>query len=131
MCYVHDSFRCIVVVEFSQVSHLDPPFLNRFEKQVLTYENILTGLQKEAVEILKSWCEHLAGLTPNSEHSNDETVFKVHDLFAGFHEDTLPSLVLHYLPAEPEDSSRLRESSEFAVLLDRYIYHLDYSLLVG
>jgi len=117
MCYVHDSFRCIVVVDFNQVSRLDPPFLNRFEKQVLTYENILTGRRREAVKILKSWCEEMAGLTTNSELSDD--VFKVNDLFAGFHEDTLPSLVLHHQPGHSEDISNT-ESSEFALLLDRY-----------
>jgi len=98
---------------------LDPPFLNRFEKQVLTYETILSGNQKAAVKILRSWCEQLAGVTSNSENSNDERTFKVHDLFDGFHEDTIPSLVLHHLPAQSEDCSQSTESSEFALLLDR------------
>lgn len=115
MCYVHDSFRCIVVVDFSQVSRLDPPFLNRFEKQVLTYENILTGRRREAVQILKSWCEQMSGVT--STNSDD---FKVNDLFAGFHEDTLPSLVLHHQPGHSEDISST-DSTEFALLLDRCV----------
>lgn len=112
MCYVHDSFRCIVVVDFSQVSRLDPPFLNRFEKQVLTYENILTGRLREAVQILKSWCEQMAGVNSDA--------FEVNDLFAGFHEDTLPSLVLHHHPGDSEDVSST-DSTEFALLLDRCV----------
>ena len=118
MCYVHDSFRCIVVVDSSQVSRLDPPFLNRFEKQVLTYENILTRNQKEAVQILKSWCGQLAGLSTKSKKSNN--AFKLDDLFAGFHEDTLPSLVLHHQTGRSEDISST-DSSEFVLLLDRYV----------
>lgn len=34
MCHVADDFRCIVTVEEAHLHQLDPPFLNRFEKQV-------------------------------------------------------------------------------------------------
>lgn len=118
MCYVHDNFCCIVVVDSSQVSRLDPPFLNRFEKQVLAYKNILTRNQKEAEQTLKSWCEQLAGLSTNSNQCSDNA-FKLDDLFAGFHEDTLPSLVLHHQTGRSEEISST-DSSEFALLLDRY-----------
>lgn len=32
-CLVHEDFRCIVVVTSKDVKDLDPPLLNRFEKQ--------------------------------------------------------------------------------------------------
>lgn len=32
-CFVHEDFRCIVVVTSKDVKKLDPPLLNRFEKQ--------------------------------------------------------------------------------------------------
>lgn len=37
MCNVHDDFRCIVLVDLNKVDFTDPPFLNRFEKQMILY----------------------------------------------------------------------------------------------
>lgn len=112
MCYVNDTFRCIVVVDFDHIRSLDPPFLNRFEKQVLTYDDMLTDLQRKAVKSLKRWCEQMAGVSVES--GND--VFKVSDLFAGYHEDTLPSLVLQHLNGSCSIDSDLVLTNQ----LDRY-----------
>lgn len=116
MCYVHDTFRCIVVVDFDQIPHLDPPFLNRFEKQVLTYDSMLEEPQRRAVQILKTWCEQMAGVSTDSESSND--LFKISDMFAGFHKDTLPSLVLHLW----DDSAQKTHSDSawFTPFLERF-----------
>lgn len=37
MCHVHENFRCIVLVDASKIDFSDPPFLNRFEKQMIMY----------------------------------------------------------------------------------------------
>ena len=37
MCNVHDDFRCIVLVDHRKIDFSDPPFLNRFEKQMIKY----------------------------------------------------------------------------------------------
>jgi hypothetical protein len=37
MCHVHDKFRCIVLVDQRNLDFSDPPFLNRFEKQMILY----------------------------------------------------------------------------------------------
>ena len=34
MCYVAPHFRCAITVDQARVAAMDPPFLNRFEKQV-------------------------------------------------------------------------------------------------
>jgi hypothetical protein len=99
MCFVHDNFRCIVVVDSNQVPHLDPPFLNRFEKQVLTDESMLSKEQNEMVEILQKWVINMADIVSN-DHDDSYTQnmheFKEKDLFAGYYHDILPSLVLHH-----------------------------------
>jgi hypothetical protein len=33
MCFVNDSFHCVVLVDIKDLNRMDPPFLNRFEKQ--------------------------------------------------------------------------------------------------
>ena len=40
MSYVHDNFRCIVLVEAKEIDKQDSPFLNRFEKHILSFDNI-------------------------------------------------------------------------------------------
>jgi hypothetical protein len=45
-CLVHPRFRCVLVVDHEMVETLDPPLLNRFEKQLLTEDNSLDGNMK-------------------------------------------------------------------------------------
>ncbi|KAG0610191.1 hypothetical protein M758_7G045200 [Ceratodon purpureus] len=93
MCFVHENFRCIVVVDRSKVQGLDPPFLNRFEKQVLTWEAILTPQQKEIEGLLKKWVKGMACIS--EDDSNIENLsFCESDLFANYSADTVASLVL-------------------------------------
>ena len=39
---VHDEFRCIVDVNNNQIKEEEPPFLNRFEKHIISLDNCLT-----------------------------------------------------------------------------------------
>ena len=95
MCQVHDDFRCVVIVEEGEVPHSDPPFLNRFEKQMLRYSDVLNSDQKRAISKLRSWVESVSYL------QDDTTVFNERSLFVGYHEETLPSLVLWHAKAYP------------------------------
>ena len=38
---VNTKFKCIVNVDINNISKQEPPFLNRFEKHIVTYENLL------------------------------------------------------------------------------------------
>jgi hypothetical protein len=113
MCFVHDNFRCIVVVDSSQVPHLDPPFLNRFEKQVLTDENMLSKEQNEMVEILQKWVIDMADIDDSYTQNMHE--FKEQDLFAGYYPDILPSMVLHHFNDMKNNTSNYK-----SLVLDRY-----------
>ncbi|KAI5073486.1 hypothetical protein GOP47_0011499 [Adiantum capillus-veneris] len=90
MCFVHNNFRCIVVVEEDQVPNMDPPFLNRFEKQCLTYEGILNESQRKVVESIRDWAQKLASMGCNT--SNVES--PENHMFAGYYQDSVPSLVM-------------------------------------
>ena len=87
MCQVHDGFRCIVLIDQHKVDYSDPPFLNRFEKQVLRYSDVLTKDRQSVITKLQRWVQGISTV------EGFETHFKETDLFIGFHEDTLPSLV--------------------------------------
>eukprot|EP00026_Physarum_polycephalum_P000019 Phypoly_transcript_00019.p1 GENE.Phypoly_transcript_00019~~Phypoly_transcript_00019.p1 ORF type:complete len:3090 (+),score=490.35 Phypoly_transcript_00019:142-9411(+) len=91
MCNVHEDFRCIVLVDVNNVDFTDPPFLNRFEKQMILYDDILDKPAHAVLTEVKNWAaqiSHVGG-------------FEEHDVFVGFTQDTLSSLALLYssLPA--------------------------------
>ena len=89
MCQVHDEFRCIVLIDEKRVDYTDPPFLNRFEKQLLRFSDVLSAEQEKAITYLEAWANAIS-TGPELESHFNET-----DMFIGFSEDTLPSLVLH------------------------------------
>ena len=89
MCQVHDGFRCIVLIDQGRVDYTDPPFLNRFEKQMLRFADVLTLEQREVINSLKDWVRDISSIPGLESH------FHKDDMFIGFNEDTLPSLVLH------------------------------------
>ena len=89
MCQVDDEFRCIVLIDEQRVDYTDPPFLNRFEKQMLRFSDVLNEDQKEVISCLGVWTKAISTVPELESHFNET------DMFMGFNEDTLPSLVLH------------------------------------
>ena len=92
MCQVHDGFRCIVLTDQRKVKFSDPPFLNRFEKQLLRFSDVLTDDQQIVIKELRRWVQAMCTIEGLESH------FKETDMFIGFHDDTLPSLVLSHGP---------------------------------
>lgn len=88
MCQVNDGFRCIVLIDQYKVDFSDPPFLNRFEKQLLRFQDVLTEDQQNLIYELRCWVEGVSTI------QGLESQFSESDMFIGFHDDSLPSLVL-------------------------------------
>lgn len=40
-CRIHPDFECMVIVKQSELEYIPPPFLNRFEKYLLSHELVL------------------------------------------------------------------------------------------
>ena len=89
MCQVDDGFRCIVLIDEQRVDYTDPPFLNRFEKQLLRFSDVLNDDEKDVISCLRDWTKAISTVQERESHFNET------DMFLGFNEDTLPSLVLH------------------------------------
>ncbi|XP_033637667.1 uncharacterized protein LOC117298493 [Asterias rubens] len=96
MCQVHQDFRCIVVIDQQNVDYSDPPLLNRFEKQTLTFMDVVNDQQKAVIASLRKWVEDISTI-PNMQ-------FTPKQAFLGYHNDTLPSLVFsHCRDVKPEE----------------------------
>ena len=89
-CFVHDEFRCIVLKDEKTIDYSDPPFLNRFEKQLLRYSHALNEKQRKIVKDLSTWVNEISRI------ENLHNAFGPPDMFIGFHEDTLSSLVFSH-----------------------------------
>ena len=88
MCQVNDGFRCVVLTDQKKVDFSDPPFLNRFEKQLLRFSDVMTEDHQNIVAELRHWVKGMSAV------KGLESQFSESDMFIGFYEDTLPSLVL-------------------------------------
>ena len=52
--FVNDNFRCIVNCDYKQIEEEEPPFLNRFEKQIVSIDYLLDEkILKESEKIYK------------------------------------------------------------------------------
>lgn len=86
MCHVHDDFRCIVLVDEEKLNLSDPPFLNRFEKQVLRFDDIIDEKQRGLINELEEWVHDFSLIS-------DKPVFGKQDAFLGMNVDTISSAV--------------------------------------
>ncbi|CAG2207748.1 RNF213 [Mytilus edulis] len=87
MCQVHDNFKCVVLVEESKLDYSDPPFLNRFEKQQVTFSDFLDKeSMKEAVDELD---REMVNFCTIPDHS-----FSPYDLIPSYSQNLLISLLI-------------------------------------
>jgi hypothetical protein len=116
MCHVHEDFRCIVLVDQAKLDQSDPPFLNRFEKQLLTYDSIMSHRQKVIAQQLGEWARLFSTILREGQKLN----FDEADAFAGFGEDTLASLILKHTHIELESlDADDTDNNDDATILDR------------
>ena len=93
MCYVHDNFHCVVLVDFKHQEKMDPPFLNRFEKQILTFDSVLTNNQKRLVQDLENWILDITRLA-KINILDEFKAFDKRNLIITYNDELCPSIVL-------------------------------------
>lgn len=113
MCCVHDSFKCVVIVEQSKVDKLDPPFLNRFEKQRLNFSSFLNAQANTLLRRLKDWVLKITSFPPDGNVPR-ESHFLRRDALPGFGENTLESIVAA-LPMDSDGDAMLRQCQEIVM----------------
>ena len=53
-CLVHPNFQCVVVVNRSELLRIPPPFLNRFEKYVISHKNLIESRMMDLPPLMQS-----------------------------------------------------------------------------
>ena len=111
MCQVHDGFRCVVLIDQGRVDYTDPPFLNRFEKQLLRFSDVLDVEQRNIISSLNTWVTGISTIPDFESHFHKE------DMFVGFCDDTLPSLVLKNSQGEELTRDEILEKCKHDLML--------------
>lgn len=104
-CSVHQNFRMIVVAEDNAVWETFPiPLINRLEKHFLAISTMLDDVQVSIVDELKKWTANFAEVKFQVYMKMKQ--FTPHDVFVGFHDDVLASIVLKLSESfdDPDDS---------------------------
>ena len=92
-CRVHKNFRMIVVAEDKDVREKFPiPLINRLEKHFLGMETLLDLDQKASVQKLQVWVKQFSEVRFQRHEKKQQ--FVPEDVFIGFHNDALASIVL-------------------------------------
>ena len=68
--FVHKEFRCIVSVDEDQIDEEEPPFLNRFEKHILSFEYLIKK-EKNLIDISKNICKNIEKMISCSYNGKD------------------------------------------------------------
>lgn len=86
-CEVNDDFKCIVVIDESNITNTDPPFLNRFEKQQYLLRDILKPNNVRLAEYVECFVNDL------SSYRESNILFDARDSFPIAGKEMFTSLV--------------------------------------
>jgi hypothetical protein len=94
-CHVNENFRLIIISDKTSVydsKRFPIPLINRLEKHFLSSYTMLNPKELELVNRLDQWVKSVFLVnTPRSKM----TRIKLNEVFVGYHDDTLATLVLH------------------------------------
>ena len=120
-CLVHNDFRLIVVADKTSVYNPKKypiPLVNRLEKHLLSIESILNDDMKEIVQTLKDWCTLITKISEKysgSSYMIKRTSLKPSDIFIGFTEDSIPTLVFKLYQERNEKDQCIEQAQNMLV----------------
>eukprot|EP01130_Rhizamoeba_saxonica_P005883 TRINITY_DN2328_c0_g2_i1.p1 TRINITY_DN2328_c0_g2~~TRINITY_DN2328_c0_g2_i1.p1 ORF type:complete len:3185 (-),score=755.13 TRINITY_DN2328_c0_g2_i1:18-8699(-) len=118
LCPIHNAFRTIVIVDTNEAyTKLAPPLLNRFEKRIFVRKHLLNEVQQHVRDQVEDWVSNFFSAVNSVRGSK----FKLSDIFVGFHNDTISSLVLS-LPIPYREDGTPDESLLVAMCIDKLLW---------
>ncbi|CAG0886586.1 unnamed protein product [Cyprideis torosa] len=107
-CRVHEKFRLVVVAEDKEVYEKFPvPLINRLEKHFLGMETMLTAEQAVIVDNLKQWVSDVCHINIKPHESRNIKQYERGDVFIGYHEDVIASMVLRLVSTGFTDAIKI------------------------
>jgi len=107
LAYVHENFKCIIILNEDEVEKQDPPFLNRFEKTIINFESLLT---EEYQKIAKDIFDKLKNNLIYEYKVKIQIKFDIMKNLINFNMNEFLALVNYYIIFESEyDSMRIED----------------------
>jgi hypothetical protein len=107
-CFIHDDFHAIIVMNAEEnISKVDAPFLNRFEKQYIDlFDLISQDSHKLLIQELKTWVHLLFEISVSGA---EKQFLDIKNMLPIYNEETIALLVLYnYTQDLPHDSILLK-----------------------
>jgi len=122
LCEVDPGFRLIVIVDAQDVHRLDPPLLNRFEKQILDRSLLMTAyhyrIRDRVLKFVKMFLQKESKEDLKHRNPSQSAVLRAErSAFVGYHSAILPSLILSIVPA----NDNANPNAEKAKSLEHYV----------
>ena len=89
-CFINDKFRIIIFLSHTQLAKEDPPFLNRFDKRYLEFEDVMDEDSKEVYQRISSDTQEMLDLL----NKNEKLKGKCGNLFMHYSENFLKVLAI-------------------------------------
>ncbi|OMJ85343.1 hypothetical protein SteCoe_13379 [Stentor coeruleus] len=110
-CLVHQNFKAIVFIENSKekLQYLDPPFLNRFEKHMITLEDFIDKSHIIIANKIEEWVKKLTTINDKQITTAKKIIIPVYE------RDFLLHLVFMYSFMTSNDDENLKLCLEFLI----------------
>ena len=92
LVYIHDKFRIIIMVDKKFINTVDPPFINRFEKVIISSDKLLDERQKIFVNKIYEEKLDFKKFINNSYKIN----YKINELLIGCKKQDIQGLIYNY-----------------------------------
>ena len=121
---VHKEFRCIILVDPDEIEKEDPPFLNRFEKQIISFDDLLSSTLKEDVKKINNYINYMIESKKGNEKINIDLKsqlfhFDINEissiLYSVNNTDEYEEIFSSFLNNENEDEETINYSSSIYI----------------
>ena len=107
---IHPSFKCIIMVDKKFIDNVDPPFLNRFEKIIISFEQLLNPEQKKLYDEVRQNDLNLTEIMQKIDNSR-KINYNLKNLLIGCKKQDIQGLI-YYLSDNNNEQDTLKEINE-------------------
>ena len=108
LVYIHQNFRTIIMVDKKFIDKVDPPFLNRFEKIIISFDKLLDNSQKKLCEdILRDYLKLKEIL--NEINKKNKINYELKDLLIGCKKEDIIGLIYNYCNETNNEDKKTKE----------------------
>lgn len=123
LTHVNEDFRIIIMVNKKYLNKVEPPFLNRFEKMILSFDNLITEKQKQLANLIVEELD----IKKYEKNLSYKINYKLKDLLIGCRKQEILGIIYYELN-ENESTNKKEEKIDENEIKNK-IFNKIYKLL--